>query len=403
MKQFDITYFCGPNAECIVKEDVVADIATAGFTLCQIWYDTETNKQALRLFKKYGLRASVMEERITEAARNGKLEAIDEVVRTVVDDYKEFDNIEGWDIWDEPNTENFPMIAKIVEAFRRYAPEQETVINLFPDYAPLEALKDTDYVSHLKHFVETVRPDFISYDHYPFMGRKLPETMEETDEIEDEKERMVRLAAKRECYRGDFFGNMKSIREVGLKNQLEQMMIALLTEHGDYRNLTLPEIRWQINMCLAYGFHRVSYFTYGLPSGDMDFWKWDNAMINWRGEKFQHYYDAQTVNREIYNIGKILFTGKSEAVFHIGTDEAEGEPFFGYGAIKKIEGQQGVIGFFDHGYVYLVNYSYLEERTFTVTSEKELFGYENGQFFSLGSVCTVTLPAGGAKLLRIGI
>ena len=93
--------------------------------------------------------------------------------------------------------------------------------------------------------------------------------------------------------------------------------------------------------------------------------------------------------------------GKSDAVFHIGTDEAAGEPFAGYGAIKEVDGEQGVIGFFDNGYVYLVNYNYLEERTFTITSEKELLGYEDGQFISLGSVCTVTLPAGGAKLLRI--
>lgn len=401
MKQFDITYFCGPNSECIVKEEVVADIAAAGITLCQIGYDTETNKQAIRLLKKYGLRASVVEKMLTEAARNGQMETIDEVIRTIVDDYKEFDNIEGWDIWDEPNTENFPMIAKIVEAFRRYAPGHETVINLFPDYAPVEALKDTDYASHLKHFVETVHPDFISYDHYPFMGRKLPGTMEETDEVEDEKERMIRLAAKREYYRGDFFGNLRSVRKIGLKNQIEQMMIALLTEHGGYRNLTLPEIRWQVNMCLAYGFHRVSYFTYGLPAVDMDFWKWDNAMINWTGEKYQHYYDVQTVNREIYDIGKLLFAGKSDAVFHILTGEAAGTPFTGYGAIKEVDGEQGVIGFFDNGYVYLVNYNYLEERTFTITSEKVLFGYEDGKFISLGSVCTVTLPAGGAKLFHM--
>ena len=403
MKQFDITYFYGPNAECIVKEEVVADITAAGITLCQISYDTETNKQALRLLKKYGLRASVVENRLTEAARNGKTEIIDEVVRTIVEDYKEFDNIEGWDIWDEPNTENFPMIAKIVEAFRRYAPGHETVINLFPEYTPVEAFKDTDYASHLKHFVEMVHPDFISYDHYPFMGRKLPGTIGQADEIEieSEKERLIRQAAKREYSRGDFFGNLKIVREIGLKNQIEQMMIALLTEHGDYRNLTLPEIRWQVNMCLAYGFHRVSYFTYGLPTGSMDFWKWDNSMINWTGEKYQHYYDVQAVNREIYDIGELLFTGKSDAVFHMGTDEAAGEPFAGYGAIKAIDGEQGVIGFFDNGYVYLVNYNYVEERTFTITSEKELFGYEDGQFVSLGHVCTVTLPAGGAKLFRI--
>ncbi len=402
MKQFDITYFYGPSSEYIVKEEVVADMAASGITLCQLlWYEVETNKQALKLLKKYGLRATVFEKRITEIAKNGHMDAIDEVVKAIVDDYKEFDNIVGWDIWDEPNTEDFPMLAKMVDAFRRYAPAQETVVNLFPNYAPAEALKDTDYVSHLKHFVETVHPDFISYDHYPFLGRNLPGALGEIAEIEDEKERLIRIAAKREFNGGEFFSNLKSVRQIGLKNQIEQMMIAQLTEHGCNRNLTLPEIRWQINMCLAYGFHRVSYFTYWLPEAETDVWMWDNAMVSPTGEKYQHYYDVQTVNREIYDIGKMLFTGKSEAVFHIGTGEAAGEPFAGYGPIKEVEGAQAVIGFFDNGYVYLVNYNFLEERTFTLASEKELLGYEDGKFVSLGSACTVTLPAGGAKLLKV--
>ena len=133
----------------------------------------------------------------------------------------------------------------------------------------------------------------------------------------------------------------------------------------------------------------------------MDVWMWDNAMVSPTGEKYQHYYDVQTVNREIYDIGKMLFTGKSEAVFHIGTGEAAGEPFAGYGPIKEVEGAQAVIGFFDNGYIYLVNYNFLEERTFTLASEGELLGYEDGKFVSLGSACMVTLPAGGAKLLKV--
>lgn len=34
MKRFDITYFGGPPAEYIVKEEVIEDMARAGITLC---------------------------------------------------------------------------------------------------------------------------------------------------------------------------------------------------------------------------------------------------------------------------------------------------------------------------------------------------------------------------------
>lgn len=401
MKEFEITYFFGPSERCVVKEDVIADMAASGITLGQLlWYDVENNKKALRLMKKYGLKASIFEKRITEVAKSGRMEDVDAVVRSVVEDYKEFDNIAGWEVWDEPQISDFPMVAKLVEAFRRYAPEHETVVNLYPNYTLPQALGTEDYEDYLKQFVETVHPDFISYDHYPLLGRNLPGALGELADIEDEKERLIRIAAKREFNRKEFIENFESVRRIGLEHGLDQMMIGQLVEHGCNRNLTLPEIRWQMNLCLAYGFRRISYFTYGLPESDADVWMWDNAMIDPEGEKYQHYYDVQTVNKEIFDIGKKLFPHKSEAVFQIETGE-NGEAFCGYGPLQKMDGTQGVIGFFENGYVYLVNYNYLEERSFTLHAEKEILEYEKEEWISHETGWTVTLPAGGAVLLRI--
>ena len=60
-----------------------------------------------------------------------------------------------------------------------------------------------------------------------------------------------------------------------------------------------------------------------------------------------------------------------------------------------------MIGFFENGYVYLVNYNYLEERSFTLHAEKDILEYKEGTFISHGNCCTVTLLAGGAVLLQI--
>ena len=64
MKQFDITYFHGPFSDFVVREDVIADIAASGMTLVPLHYGTQTNKQALPILRRFGLRAIVSDPRI---------------------------------------------------------------------------------------------------------------------------------------------------------------------------------------------------------------------------------------------------------------------------------------------------------------------------------------------------
>ena len=199
MKQFDITYFNGPEADEIVKEDVIATIAEAGITLTQLCHTTEINKAALTLLKKYGLRADVGDPRISRLYRENDLQHVDEVIRLVVNDYAEFDNVEGFDICDEPSSDHFELLAAIVSAFKKYAPNKETVINLFPNYATPEQLQDSNYSTHLERFAKVVQPHFISYDHYHFMGRNVEPVEKHTT---DERERLIRLSAQTTVDRG---------------------------------------------------------------------------------------------------------------------------------------------------------------------------------------------------------
>lgn len=403
MRRFDITYFEGPGAEYIVKEEVVADIAKSGMTLCQLWftYDVETNRKALKLLEKYELKGVVYEKRLLELFRSGNMEAVDSVVKAVVDDYKEFAHvITGWEIADEPNTEEYPILAAITTALRKYAPEQERVINLYPNYAPPEALKAENYIKYVEDYIEKVKPDFLSYDYYTFLGRQVQKEAMKNQIVEDEKERLIRAAADRASDRVEFFENIEDIRRLGMEHNIEQMMIVLLTEHGSYRNLTREEILWQVNMCLAYGMHRISYFTYWLPVPD-EFWKWDNAMCNREGEKYQHYYDVQNINKEIYPIGKILFEHQSEEIFHIATGEKAVREFEGYGSITKIDGTRGVIGFFEDGYIYIVNHDYVEARTFKISTKEMLEQYEAGSFLPCEKEFEIILSPGAGKLFKI--
>ena len=187
MKTFDITYFHGPFHQYIVKPEVIADIAASGITLVPISCDTETNKTVLGLLRRYGLNAEVHDPRISKLYYENNIASADEVIRQIVDDYAEFENITGWDITDEPNAEKFPILAAIVNAFRRYSPDKETVINLFPNYASPKQLGNPDYVTHLEEFVNVVRPHFLSCDHYHFLGRENRRAV--LDSTADERER----------------------------------------------------------------------------------------------------------------------------------------------------------------------------------------------------------------------
>lgn len=93
-----------------------------------------------------------------------------------------------------------------------------------------------------------------------------------------------------------FFENIEDVRSVAAKYDLAAMLIVLLTEHGPYRNLTRAELFWEVNMCLAYGMKRISYFTYWEPGHD-DFWRWTNARATPRATRPSHYEDVSVINR----------------------------------------------------------------------------------------------------------
>ncbi|MBQ8732005.1 MAG: hypothetical protein IJY82_04170 [Oscillospiraceae bacterium] len=399
MKQFDITYFHGPFANYVVREDVIAEIASSGMTLMPLHYETETNKQALPILRRFGLRAIVSDPRIHRIYGADDIAGADAMAKEVVADYAEFDNIIGWDIVDEPNAKKFPILSAIVNAFRRYSPDLETVINLFPNYASAEQLGNSDYISHLEAFVNIVRPHLLSYDHYHFLGRQ---NRNEILDLEvDERERLIRLSAETTENRGGFFENIETFRSVALKYDIDQMLIVLLTEHGPYRNLTIGELYWEVNMCLAYGMKRISYFTYWEPSYDPH-WQWTNAMCDTEGKKMQHWYDVREINAAISPAGRRLFNTTSEAVFHIGVPEEGAKRFEGYGAISAIDGENGVIGFFKDGSIYLVNRDFISDNTFTIHANKPLSILSDDRFIAADNCdITIELGAGEAVLLKV--
>ncbi len=400
MDKFDITYFYGPDNEHIVMEECIKDMADAGITLATLQYGYEVNKKVIPLLEKYGIRAYVKDWELNSAYWDNACDKVEGIVKRMVSEYKDCPAVIGYDLSDEPGKENFPILSKMVDAFRRYDGARECVINLFPNYASAKQLGTNCYEEYLEEFINTVKPPFISYDHYHFRGRDARDEIKADSSI-SERERLIRIAAEKEDDRGGFFENIAIVREKALKYNLPAMLIVLLICHGPYRDLTREEISWEVNMSLAYGMKRISYFTYWLVPHD-DFWRWDNAFCDLDGNKMAHYYDAQEINKIIKPIGEMLFDKESLEVFHIGTGEKGAEEFTSYAGIEKIEGKNAVAGFFEEGYIYLVNYDYKNKNSLTLYSKAELSLYSEGDFILSGEKLTVNLQPGEGALIRIG-
>lgn len=367
MEKFEITYYWGPHGENMYNEEFIKAIAECGFTSIPLENNSvEANKAALALLKKYGLTCSALwDYRINDVAGHDRnvspdtsQEEVDKVVQAVVADYAGFDNIEGWWVQDEPTAKRFEILGKIVSAFKRFDPERTTMINLFPTYASSSQLGTSTYKQYLDRFLAEVKPAYISYDHYHFLRNQNP--------------------------RQGFFTNLELVREASLQSGLDAMQIILLTEHMSYDDLTHSQIMWEVNMSLAYGMKRVSYFTFILDQDLLD-QGWDNACMDYKGNKYPHYYDVQKINKWLLPLGRELFDKTSTAVFHVSRSvEKECEKYTSYGDLGEINGNNFLVGFFDDNSFMIVNKAYAEIEA--STKQLEFLDIERGlQYFDTES------------------
>ena len=341
MEKFEITYYYGPQGQDLCNEEYIKKIAECGFTSIPVeGYDPTVNKTALGYLRKYGLTCSGLKDnRLIHAQTLTSQADIDALVTETVNDYKDyFDVIKEWWIRDEPCATDFPALARVVDALRRIDPEREVMINLFPTYANSTQLGTKTYQEHLDKFIETVKPPYISYDHYHF---------------------------RKTGTRKGFFENIEIIRDTAIANEIDPMLIILLTEHMSYADLTKYQIEWEVNMCLTYGMKRISYFTYWLGA-ELLAEGWSNACMDTTGKIYPHYYDVQEINKWLLPLGAELFDKTSTAVFHTrskggGSLEAGCETYRSYGDLGEVDSDSSaVIGFFDDGSFMITNRMYAD-------------------------------------------
>ena len=295
-KQFIITFWCPPPA----TESELANVAAEHFNLT--WVPVE----GLDVAAKYGLRAMLTSDLLNPAtlddgAKRAQLDALIEKV-------KNHSAMEAYFITDEPGAGAFPGLGKLVEYLRERDPAHPAYINLYPTYANESQLGVTAdaaerakvgypqnfagvgtsdktvlaYREHLKKFLEIVKPDLISYDHYHFM---------------------------KESDGGQYFLNLALIRDAAIESGKPFVnIIQACTIEKVWRLPNPAETRFLVYTTMAYGARGISYFTYWGPESYGGLYR--------DGKPSPMVKEIAALNAEITQFGPTLMELESTAVYH---------------------------------------------------------------------------------------
>jgi len=380
--KFHITYWYGPPAE-FTSVPVYRQIREAGFDLAGAMgaggSTVEQNLKFLDACLANGMKGIVIDQR-TGAMFEGR-DGWESLAEEMVNTYRSHPALWGYYLYDEPNAGCFEALGRVVRKLKELDPDHIAYINLFPNYASNEMLGTPDYRTYLRRYLETVKPAFLSYDHYHFLNVPDPDA-KPVDEAEaagavessgDRREDMIRQSAMINVERAGFFDNLEAARDLCNEFNVPLMVIVLLIQHGPYRYLRESELRFEAFQSLCYGASYLSYFTYWTVIDSPDsWWQWREAMVDTGGCILQHYYDVQRVNRDLQVYGDLLLGRRLERVTHYGSETESVSPFSPDALVLSISGDVRLtVSEFSGGYVALANKDFDRPAEFNVTLAKK--------------------------------
>jgi hypothetical protein len=281
----------------------------------------------------------------------------------------------GYLLADEPGAGGFPDLARRAAEIRKVRPGRFGYVNLLPNYAPEWALGTKSYDEYLAKFIETVKPEVLSMDHYPAM-RPNADT------------------------RADYRANLETFRTHSVAAGIPFWNFFYSMPFNDRLDPTEAQIRWQINTSIAYGAKGVLYFCYWTPgkgaAGGGEFPK-DGAIITAEGLRTRHYDEARRINAELKNLGPTLMKLTSTGTHYLEATATNSTEVLAGGPLRKLLPIPGdppanyLVGTFRHAdgrrAVVLMNDSY--SQTGWVTVE---FDADTGSVLEISKTTGQALP-----------
>ncbi len=397
--RFIVTAYCTPPAE----DGPLAAFAGEGYNL------TWAPADKLDLVRKYGLRAMVQDGLLQASTLDTPEQRakLDELINRV----KNHPAMGGYYLIDEPGASSFEGWGKLVAYLKERDPKHMAYINLFPTYAQAEGQLNVSpddikkasetpdgvftptanrggnmdvawaYKAYLQRFIDTVKPELISWDHYHF------------EQSGDGTQ---------------YFLNLELIRDTALKAKLPFLnIIQANTIVSTWRRTTIDEMRFLIYTTMAYGGRGISYFTYWGPVEYHGLYE--------DGKQTSHALDAAALNKGMNAIGPELMKLKSVGVYHSKEIPWGGRPVPADCPVQVESLTPCVLGLFgDKTEVeafMLVNRDYKNPAQVNLYFTKGIkslreFSRETGKWKNLGKVMTgrplfITVEPGDGRLFRL--
>jgi hypothetical protein len=378
------TYYAGPP----ITDTSAKQMADGGFNL--IWCNTAAE---MDIAQKYGLRVLLHNSLLSEQTMNdpAKIAQLDAFIAQV----KNKSCLYGYYITDEPNASRFAGLGKLVAHLRALDPAHMAYINLFPTYATNDQLGTkgdvaTAYKEYLHQYIETVKPDLLSYDHYHFKVN------------------------------GDgteYFLNLGLIRQAALDAGIPFLnIVQACTWSMSMRVPNADEMRWLNYTSLAYGAQGLSYFVYYHKPFYDKFKPNAGQMMLPKGTPTPQYEAAKKLNPQFVAIASQLQSLHSLGAYHVGKkylgaqELPQNAPFhLTFSGDNHMPADGMLLGYFGKSgkptHVLVVNLDYHNAVTTTVVGPAKLsvFDVAKGRWKRAGSPqVTLTIPPGGGALVRIG-
>jgi hypothetical protein len=328
----------GPDAS-LLNAEAFRLVAEAGFSVNMSFLGgREANLKALDLARAAGLHLMVQDDRVSKLVEDASLPL--DVLTRVAADYGRHPAFYGYCITDEPNASKFERLSAIVRRLKELDPAHPAYINLFPTYANEQQLGTPTYEEHVARYLDTVRPPFLSFDHYP---------------------------VTRSGLRPDYYRNLEVVRRMAMERGLDLWAFTLVTPHAVYPPPAIGHIRLQLWSDIAYGAKALQYFTFVTPGGtDFD---WGSGLVDKQGRPGPAYPLARQANAEVRRVEGLILRWKSAGVFHSEPVPEGARQLPGDGPVVSTSGAPLVVGVFSDGaarYVLFVNRDYEKPRTAVV-------------------------------------
>ena len=380
-------------------------LVDGGFTLA--WGSTVED---LDVAHAHGLRLDLIAQDLREP---GNLDdpAARARMDSVIGAVKDHPALYSYRIVDEPSALRFPEFARIVDYIRERDPAHLSHINLFPTYAggALGTSGDTEtaYREYLRQFLQVVKPDLISYDHYSLY-------------TDDE--------AGLNLHQGNtYFMNLALVREAALDGSVPFINVIEAATVGErHRIPNSDESRYLAYTTLAYGGQGIMQFTYwpysdfhgGISGFEDTEWNAERAEADAAAPLTPLGEALRQIHPEFVAVAQQLQPLTSLAVYQSGQppagawhiDALPADAAFRVDAPVDPEQEKGVLwGYFGSAdeatHVLVVNLDYGQAITTTVVGPGALEEFDAQARVwgpvSDGSRAQVSLVAGGGKLLRV--